>query len=134
MGHVADGFDGHSTSGAFLAFLFSDLLPRIANAIADGDIVDLLEFEIPSVAQGSGWLQDRMKELRAQASTAERAVADYKAKNNIVDAGGRLLTEQQLAEINSSLTIARGSGPKLTPSSNVSPAFSNRITTTAMSY
>ena len=25
MGHVADGFDGHSTSGAFLAFLFSDL-------------------------------------------------------------------------------------------------------------
>ena len=48
-----------------------------------------------------------MKELRAQASTAERAVADYKAKNNIVDAGGRLLTEQQLAEINSALTIAR---------------------------
>ncbi len=48
-----------------------------------------------------------MKELRAQASAAERAVADYKAKNNIIDAGGRLLTEQQLAELNSSLTVAR---------------------------
>ena len=53
------------------------------------------------------WLQDRMTELRAQASAAERAVAVYKAKNNIVDAGGRLLSEQQLAEINSALTGAR---------------------------
>ncbi|MDH2356828.1 Wzz/FepE/Etk N-terminal domain-containing protein [Bradyrhizobium sp. SSUT112] len=79
----------------------------IANAVAEAYIVDSLESKYQASRRAAVWLQDRMKELRAQASTAERAVADYKAKNNIVDAGGRLLTEQQLAEINSSLTVAR---------------------------
>jgi polysaccharide biosynthesis transport protein len=90
---------------------YSSLSPEhaasIANAVAEGYIVDSLESKYQASRRAAVWLQDRMKELRAQASTAERAVADYKAKNNIVDAGGRLLTEQQLAEINSSLTIAR---------------------------
>ncbi|MGY4234685.1 succinoglycan biosynthesis transport protein ExoP [Bradyrhizobium sp. USDA 4449] len=80
---------------------------RIANAVAEAYIVDSLEAKYQASRRAASWLQDRIKELRAQASTAERAVADYKAKNNIVDAGGRLLNEQQLAEINSSLTIAR---------------------------
>jgi polysaccharide biosynthesis transport protein len=79
----------------------------IANAVAEGYIVDSLESKYQASRRAAVWLQDRMKELRAQASTAERAVADYKAKNNIVDAGGRLLTEQQLAELNSALTIAK---------------------------
>jgi succinoglycan biosynthesis transport protein ExoP len=80
---------------------------RIANAVAEAYIDDSLEAKYQASRRAASWLQDRIKELRAQASTAERAVADYKAKNNIVDAGGRLLNEQQLAEINSSLSIAR---------------------------
>ena len=80
---------------------------RIANAVAEAYIVDALEAKYQAARRAASWLQDKIKELRAQASAAERAVADYKAKNNIVDAGGRLLNEQQLAEINSSLTIAR---------------------------
>lgn len=80
---------------------------RIANAVADAYIVDSLEAKYQASRRAATWLQDRMKELRAQASAAERGVADFKAKNNIVDAGGRLLTEQQLAEVNSALTIAR---------------------------
>lgn len=87
--------------------LSPDQAARVANAVAEGYIVDSLESKYQASRRAAVWLQDRMKELRAQASTAERAVADYKAKNNIVDAGGRLLTEQQLAEINSSLTVAR---------------------------
>ena len=83
------------------------LASRIANAIADNYIIDSLESKYQASRRAAVWLQDRLKELRAQASSAERAVVDYKAKNNIVDAGGRLLTEQQLAEINSSLTEAR---------------------------
>jgi succinoglycan biosynthesis transport protein ExoP len=87
--------------------LSRDQAAAIANAVAEGYIVDSLESKYQASRRAAVWLQDRMKELRAQASTAERAVLEYKAKNNIVDAGGRLLTEQQLAEINSSLTIAR---------------------------
>lgn len=84
-----------------------DRAAKIANAVAEAYIVDSLEAKYQSSRRAAGWLQDRLKELRAQASNAERAVADYKARNNIVDSGGRLLTEQQLAEVNSTLTIAR---------------------------
>ncbi|UPK33902.1 polysaccharide biosynthesis tyrosine autokinase [Bradyrhizobium sp. 186] len=80
---------------------------QIANAVADDYIVDSLESKYQASRRAAVWLQDRLKELRSQASTAERTVADFKAKNNIIDAGGRLLTEQQLAEINTSLTTAR---------------------------
>ena len=38
------------------------------------------------------WLQERLQALREQAAAAERAVIDYKAKNNIVTpAGGALV-------------------------------------------
>lgn len=80
---------------------------QIANAVADAYLVDTLESKYQASRRAAVWLQDRLKELRSQASDAQRAVADFKAKNNIVDAGGRLLSEQQLAEVNSTLTIAR---------------------------
>jgi succinoglycan biosynthesis transport protein ExoP len=80
---------------------------EIANAIADAYVVDALEAKYQSTKRAATWLQDRMKELRAQAATAERVVVDFKAKNNIIDTGGRLLNEQQLAELNSALILAR---------------------------
>jgi succinoglycan biosynthesis transport protein ExoP len=79
---------------------------RIVNAVANAYLADSLEAKYQASGRAAAWLQERMKELRAQASSADRAVADFKAKNNIIDAGGRLLTEQQLADINSSLTMA----------------------------
>lgn len=84
-----------------------DLAAQIANAVAEAYIVDSLEAKYQASRRAATWLQDRLNELRAQASAADRAVVDFKAKNNIVDAGGRLLNEQQLSEVNSSLTIAR---------------------------
>ncbi len=79
---------------------------RIANAIADAYIVDQLEAKYQATRRASVWLQDRIKELRAQASTAQKAVVDFKTANNIVDTGGRLMNEQQLAEVNSQLVMA----------------------------
>jgi succinoglycan biosynthesis transport protein ExoP len=87
---------------------------NIANAIADAYIVDQLESKYQATRRASGWLQDRIKELRKQASDADRAVLDYKEKNNIVAVGGnsgssspRLLGEQQLEELNTQLGSAR---------------------------
>lgn len=79
---------------------------RIANAIADSYIVDQLEAKYQATRRASVWLQDRIKELRTQASAAQKAVVDFKTANNIVDAGGRLMNEQQLAEVNSQLIMA----------------------------
>lgn len=79
---------------------------KIANAIADAYIVDTLEAKYQATRRASVWLQDRIKELRTQASAAQKAVVDFKTANNIVDTGGRLMNEQQLAEVNSQLVLA----------------------------
>jgi succinoglycan biosynthesis transport protein ExoP len=85
----------------------------IANAIADAYIVDQLEAKYQATRRASVWLQDRIRELRQQASDADRAVLDYKEKNKIVAVGSssgggpRLLGEQQLEELNSQLGAAR---------------------------
>lgn len=80
---------------------------QIANAVADAYVVDALEAKYQSTKRAAGWLQDRLKELRTQATDADRAEVDFKAKNNIVDTGGQLLNEQQLAQLNSALIQAR---------------------------
>ena len=85
----------------------------IANAIADAYIVDQLEAKYQATKRASVWLQDRIKELRQQASDADRAVLDYKEKNKIVTVSGtsasgpRLLGEQQIDDMNTQLGTAR---------------------------
>jgi succinoglycan biosynthesis transport protein ExoP len=80
---------------------------QLANAVADAYVLDSLEAKYQTTRRAAIWLQERLKELREQSTTAERAVVDFKAKNNIVDTGGRLMNEQQLAELNSGLIQAR---------------------------
>jgi succinoglycan biosynthesis transport protein ExoP len=80
---------------------------QIANAVADAYIVDSLEAKYQTTRRAATWLQDRLNELREQSSIAQRAVVEFKAKNNIVESGGRLMNEQQLAELNSALIQAR---------------------------
>ncbi|KIU45299.1 MULTISPECIES: polysaccharide biosynthesis tyrosine autokinase [Bradyrhizobium] len=76
---------------------------QIANAVADAYIVDQLDSKYQATRRASVWLQDRIQELRSQASNAERAVLDYKKANNIVTSSGKLLDEQQLGELNTQL-------------------------------
>lgn len=85
-----------------------DKSARIVNAIADAYIDDQLNAKYQATRRASLWLQERIAELRTQATAAERAVLDFKGKNNIVDAGGgRLINDQELVEVNSQLILAR---------------------------
>ena len=84
-----------------------DRAAQIANAVADGFIADQMEARYQAIRGAAAWLQDRLNELQGQAAAAERAVVDYKTKNNIVDTGGRLINEQELAQLNTALTQAR---------------------------
>jgi hypothetical protein len=56
---------------------------------------------------GQNWLQERLQNLRDQAAAAERAVVQFKAKNNVVSAGGTLINEKQLSDISDELGKAR---------------------------
>jgi len=80
---------------------------KIANAMIDGYIYDQLNAKYQSNRRAGDWLQERLQNLREQAASAERAVIDFKAKNNIVKAGGTLMNDKQLTELAGQLTIAR---------------------------
>jgi succinoglycan biosynthesis transport protein ExoP len=95
------------------------LAARIANAIAEAYIDDQLGAKYQTINRASTWLQDRISELKAKVTSADRLVLEFKEKNNIVDFGGangaasagassRLIGEQQLFELNSQLAAARG--------------------------
>jgi polysaccharide biosynthesis transport protein len=90
---------------------FTSLNPQraaqIANATADAYVDDQLEAKYQVTRRAGVWLQERIQELQREASTAEKAVLDFKKANNIVDTGGRLIGEQQLAELNSQIVLAR---------------------------
>lgn len=84
---------------------------KIANAAAEAYIDDQLRAKYQTIRRASAWLQDRIDELKAQVTSADRAVLEFKEKNKIVDDGGssnRLIGEQQLFELNSQLAVARG--------------------------
>src|SRR5262249_11766308 len=69
---------------------------EVANATADAYITDQLEAKYEATRRAGTWLQDRIQELRQEASSAENAVLDFKKAHNIVDTGGRLIGEQQM--------------------------------------
>ena len=80
---------------------------KIANTVIDGYIFDQLNAKYQANRRAGDWLQERLQALREQAAAAERAVIEYKAKNNLVSAGGTLMNEKQLSETNGQLAAAR---------------------------
>jgi len=85
----------------------ADRAAEIANAIANAYIIDQLNAKFDASRAATAWLQDRLTELGRQALTAEREVNTFKSQNNIVAAGGKLMDEQQVTELNSRLVAAR---------------------------
>jgi polysaccharide biosynthesis transport protein len=80
---------------------------RIANAVADAYITNQLDGKFESNQRASEWLLSRVEELRQRSSAAERTVNAYKERNAIVDAGGKSIGDQELAELNTQLVAAR---------------------------
>lgn len=90
----------------------------VANAIAEAYLVGQLDVKYQASTRVAKWLQDRIGELRQQAMAADLAVLQFKEQKNIVDTGGggsadsggtggRLLVDQQVADVNSQLAKAR---------------------------
>ncbi len=81
---------------------------KVAGAMIDAYIFDQLNSKYQANRRAGDWLQERLQALREQAAAAERAVLEFKAKNNIVSAGGgTLMNEKQLTEMSSQVAAAR---------------------------
>jgi succinoglycan biosynthesis transport protein ExoP len=109
-------FDKHSTverKGIYLIGISfesanAERSAQIANAIVQAYITEQLDTKYEVTREGSKWLEGRIRELRDQVAATEKAVIEYKAKHKIVDAGnGRLITDQQVTDLNNQLTVAR---------------------------
>ena len=83
------------------------LSKQVVDAYADAYIDDQLNARFDATRRASTWLQDRIADLRGQAFEADLAVQRYRAENNLQSAGGTLVSEQQLGEINSQLITAQ---------------------------
>jgi succinoglycan biosynthesis transport protein ExoP len=81
---------------------------KIANTIIDAYLFDQLNAKYQANRRAGDWLQDRLQTLREQTATAERAVIEFKAKNNIMSTTeGKLLTDKQFTDLNAALAAAR---------------------------
>jgi succinoglycan biosynthesis transport protein ExoP len=80
---------------------------RIANAVADAYIAADLAARTQSTKMASQWLQDRLIELKVQATDADQVLQNYKSTHNIVDTGRGLLNQEQLSDLNTQLISAR---------------------------
>jgi len=85
----------------------SSLVVKVANAAADAYVVAEMDAKYQAIRQASDWLEERYQTLREQASAADRAVIDFKNKNNIVTVGGKLIGDQQIGDINTRVVNAR---------------------------
>ena len=86
----------------------ADRAAQIANSVADTYVVDQLDAKFEANQRASNWLQDRANSLRDEASAAENAVVAFKQEHGIVAADGKLMNEQQIADLNAHLILARG--------------------------
>lgn len=79
---------------------------KIANAFADAYLTDQLSARFEATKRASGWLQARIDELRQQSAAADAAVEKYRSENNLLQSGGLLMSDQQLAQVNTELITA----------------------------
>ena len=57
---------------------------QLANAVADAFIVDQLDARFESAKRASGWLSDRIVELRQQLQNSEEAVASFRSAHGLI--------------------------------------------------
>jgi polysaccharide biosynthesis transport protein len=80
----------------------------IANAFADAYIEDQLNAKFEATRRASVWLEERIGELRKQATDAYQAVQDFKSQNSIIiGVDGKLASEVELDQLGVSLAKAR---------------------------
>jgi polysaccharide biosynthesis transport protein len=85
-----------------------DKAAAIANAFADAYIEDQLQAKFEATRRASAWLEQRIGELRQQASNAYKEVQDFKSENSIIiGVDGKLASEVELDQLGIALAKAR---------------------------
>lgn len=85
------------------------LAARLANAIAAEHVKRRAGQSLADTAEEGAWLEQKIKDLRAQVETADAAVAQYRSDNGIfAGSNGTSLPDQQISDIGRQITDAQG--------------------------
>ncbi|MBS9719413.1 succinoglycan biosynthesis protein exop [Tianweitania sp. BSSL-BM11] len=79
----------------------------IANAMSAAFLETSAQFQAETAGRATSELTGRLDELRGSVEDAERKVEAFKAENGIVDAQGRLITDDEILKLNDQLSVAR---------------------------
>jgi uncharacterized protein involved in exopolysaccharide biosynthesis/Mrp family chromosome partitioning ATPase len=80
---------------------------RLANAVTRAYLAEQTDVRSEAARQVSQSLSSHLNELKERVHEAENRVENFKVNNNIFSAGGQLINEQQLSELNNQLSAAR---------------------------
>ena len=80
---------------------------RLANAVAEAYIADQTDARGDISRREQDFLEGNIADLRRKIEKAENDVEFYKAKNQIIGASGKLVSEQLLSETNTELASVR---------------------------
>lgn len=72
---------------------------RIANTVAETYLRQQIETKRRANAAATEMLEAKIEEMRSRVAQAERKVEQWKARNNIFDSEGQILSEKQLARL-----------------------------------
>lgn len=72
---------------------------KIANTIAETYLRQQIETKRRANASATEMLEGKIEDMRSKVSLAERAVEQWKARNNIFDSEGQILSEKQMARL-----------------------------------
>ena len=99
---------------------------EFANAFAQGYINDQLEARFASMKQASGWLEKRISELKQKSMSSDLAVQRFKSEHGLLTTDGKLVSDQQLSELSTQLTMAQSDRAKAEAKYNQISAMMNK--------
>ncbi len=79
----------------------------IANTLIETFVAAAGTFQSDNAGRATDALTSRLEALRKSVEDAERKVEAYKAENDIIDAQGRLISDDEIIKLNEQLGIAR---------------------------
>jgi capsular exopolysaccharide synthesis family protein len=112
---VAAGVSVQPVQYSYLAYISYEstdpkLAALVANAIGEEFIASNLETRLQGTTQATGWLEERLEDLRAQVRVSEAALQDFRDREGLVDIEGKTsLGSNELQLLNQRLEEARKS-------------------------
>jgi succinoglycan biosynthesis transport protein ExoP len=83
------------------------LSAAIAKGYAEAFFAEQLNANVDASEKASAWLQERLADIQDRSQAAALEVERYRSENGLTAARGELMSEQQLADLNSQLIVAQ---------------------------